>query len=336
MNARVKRVVPLVLLAVVIVVAARRWLAGGADADGWLEASGTVEATEAHLGFPTGGLIEAVTVREGERVSAGQELARLDAAEMVARRAQAAAQADAARARLLELERGFRREEVEQARSAVAAAGRRLDDAQLAFERTERLLAGGAVSQEDFDRASVARDVARSQREQAEEQLRLLERGPRQEQVAAQRAQVAQADAAVAAFDAVLANLVVRAPFDGIVTVRHREPREIVPAGSPVLTVIDPADRWVRIYVPEPRLGAVALGAAATITSDTWRDRRYAGVVRFIASEAEFTPKTVQTSEERVKLVYAVKVAVTGDSAFELKPGMPADVRVELPGDAGR
>jgi HlyD family secretion protein len=141
---------------------------------------------------------------------------------------------------------------------------------------------------------------------------------------------VAQADATVAAIDATLARMVVQAPFAGVVTVRHREPGEIVPSGSPVLTVLDPSDRWVRIYVPEPRLGAVALGARATITSDTYPDRSYEGRVQFIASEAEFTPKTVQTTEERVKLVYAVKVAVTADSAFELKPGMPADVRLEL------
>ena len=147
---------------------------------------------------------------------------------------------------------------------------------------------------------------------------------------------VEQAEASVAGFDAALAQMVVRAPFAGVVTVRHREPGEIVAPGSPVLTVLDPADRWVRIYVPEPRLGSVALGAPAAITSDTYQDRDYRGEVRFIASEAEFTPKTVQTAEERVKLVYAVKVAITGDSAFELKPGMPADVRLESSDDAAR
>ena len=122
----------------------------------------------------------------------------------------------------------------------------------------------------------------------------------------------------------------VRSTFDGVVTVRHREPGEIIPAGSPVLTVMNRDDRWVRIYVPETRIGAVRLGLPATITTDTDRRKAYHGVVSYISSEAEFTPKTVQTSEERVKLVYAVKVRVTDDPTYDLKPGMPADVRLSL------
>src|SRR6185295_10933926 len=118
-------------------------------------------------------------------------------------------------------------------------------------------------------------------------------------------------------------------PFDGLVTVRHREPGEIVPAGSPVLTLINPGDRWVRIYIKEDRVGKVRLGSRATITSDTFPGKSYPGEVAFIASEAEFTPKNVQTTEERVKLVYAVKVRIVGDADYGLKPGLPADVRLE-------
>jgi HlyD family secretion protein len=111
-----------------------------------------------------------------------------------------------------------------------------------------------------------------------------------------------------------------------LVTVRHREPGETVSSGVPVLTVMDPEDRWVRIYVREDRIGEVSLGQSATITSDTYPDRSYSGEVVFIASEAEFTPRNVQTTEERVKLVYAVKVRITGDPSHHLKPGIPADV----------
>jgi HlyD family secretion protein len=93
-----------------------------------------------------------------------------------------------------------------------------------------------------------------------------------------------------------------------------------------VLTVTNLGDRWVRIYVREDRIGAVHLGEGAAITADTYPGRRYQGAVSYIASEAEFTPRTVQTAEERVKLVYAVKVRITGDSLVDLKPGIPADV----------
>ncbi len=103
----------------------------------------------------------------------------------------------------------------------------------------------------------------------------------------------------------------------------------------PVVTVMNPSERWVRIFVPENRVGAVSLGQAAEIRSDTYPDRRYRGMVSFIASEAEFTPKNVQTTEERAKLVYAVKVRVEGDEALELKPGMPADVTLVETGVGG-
>jgi HlyD family secretion protein len=296
-----------------------------------LAASGTVEATDVQLGFPVSGRVERVGAREGDTVATGQELASLDRAEADARRAQAAAQADAARALLTELEHGFRSEEVAQARAAKQAAEDRLDDARRDWERTRTLYEGGAASREALDKAQTMLDVAQSQYTQAAEQLHLVESGSRAERIAAQQAQVVQAEAALRAMDATLQNMMIRAPFAGVVTVRHREPGEIVPAGSPVLTVLDRGERWVRIYVPENRIGALQIGQAATITTDTYPDKRYRGEVITIASEAEFTPKTVQTAEERVKLVYAVKVRILGDDGYELKPGMPADVRLELP-----
>lgn len=328
MSARVR--VILISLAVLLGLAIAYWVLfrPGGDAGAALEASGTVEATEAALGFPATGRIDAVLVREGERVTVGQGLARLDRAEVEARRQQATAQAAAARAQLAELTRGFRSEEIAQARSASDAASSRLEDAEQTLERTRTLRAGGAVSQEALDRAQVAFDVARSQRDQAAEQMRLMTAGPRPEKIDAGRAMVAQADAAIRALDASLDNLTVRSPFDGLVTARHREPGEIVPAGAAVVTVTRTDDRWVRIYVPEDRIGAVQIGSPAVITADTYRDRRYGGEVVFIANEAEFTPKSVQTREERVKLVYAVKVQVSDDSLYQLKPGMPADVRL--------
>jgi HlyD family secretion protein len=325
-------------VAVVVIVAAivggaalRRGANGGAVA-----ASGTVEATEARLGFQATGRIQSVAVREGDVVRAGSLLASLDLAETEAKRDQAQAQADGAEAQLLELTRGFRREEVEQARAAMDAAERRSEDATRDLERTVRLKEGGAVSQEARDKAQVAFDVAQSLLAQAREQRTIMTEGPRPERIAAARAQLAQARASVRALEALLANMVVRAPFDGVVTVRHREPGEIIPAGSPVLTLLNRDDRWVRIYVSETRIGAVRLGMPATITTDTDPAKRYGGEVSTIASEAEFTPKTVQTAEERVKLVYAVKVRIAGDPGYDLKPGMPADVRLELAPDRAR
>jgi HlyD family secretion protein len=292
--------------------------------------SGTVEATEAQLGFAVAGRIEEISVHEGDLVKAGTELARLDRSEALAKLDQAHAQLGAAKALLGELETGTRPEELAQARAARDAALERRDDARRDAERAQKLFDGGAISKESLDKAQTALQVAENQFTQAEELSRQLETGPRKERIEAQHAAVAQTEASVKVAEAVLTHMIVTAPFDGLVSVRHREPGETVGAGSPIVTLQNRDDRWVRIFVPEQRIGAVHQGSAASITTDTYEDKSYPGEVTFIASEAEFTPKTVQTTEERVRLVYAVKVQITGDESYDLKPGMPADVRLDL------
>jgi HlyD family secretion protein len=298
--------------------------------DNVILASGPVEATEADLGFQTPGRIETIVAREGDRVSAGQELAWLDRAELQARRMAAEAQAAVARAMLAELESGFRSEEIAQGRARLRAAEQRVSDTQRDMERARRLFEGGAVSQQQLDNAETAHELALTEYDGAQEALGILESGPRRERIAAQRAALAQAEAAVAQIDATIDFAAIRAPFAGLITVRHREPGEAVPAGSPVLTLMNPDDRWVRIYVRADEVGRVAIGQAAAITGDADPDREYEGTVVFIASEAEFTPRNVQTTEERVKLVYRVKVQVTGDPGMDLKPGLAADVRLDI------
>lgn len=325
-----KRLVPVIAGAAVLAAILYFTVFRNGDSDRVLVASGTVEATEAALGFQTPGRIERVGPSEGDRVRAGDELAWLDRTELDARRAQAVAQLGAARAVLAELEAGSRSEELAQAREAARAAEQRYADARRDLDRVQRLFQGGAVSQEALDKATLALEVATAQRDQAAQQYQLVQTGPRPERITAQRALAAQAQAAVQQADAALANAVIKAPFDGVVTVRDREPGETVGAGAPVLTIMNLSDRWVRIYIREDRIGAVHIGQPATITADTYPGKEYGGSVSFISSEAEFTPRNVQTTEERVKLVYAVKVRVTGDPGNELKPGMPADVRLEI------
>jgi HlyD family secretion protein len=317
------------ILVALAVVGVGSWLVlGGRDgaAAGGVIASGTVEATDADLGFQMAGRVLQISVGEGDAVSAGDELARLDTRELEAALEGARAQLDAAEARSSELERGARPQEVVTAEAAVRAAATRAEEARLDQVRATTLFAGGAISRQALDRAESMLQVATAALEQAEEQLALVQEGPRSETIRAQRAAVAQARANVARAEAVLDNAVITAPFDGIVTVRHREIGEAVTPGAPVLTLLDPNDRWVRIYVREDQMGLLRIGLTAEIVADTYPDRVYAGDVVFIGSEAEFTPRNVQTAEERIKLVYPVKVRVTGDPNFELKPGVPADV----------
>jgi len=323
MNKRMRIVIP--VLAVVIVAVVFVLTRGSGETAG-LFASGTVEATEADLGFQVPGRVAVVDAREGDVVSGGQTLAWLDLTELEAVHAAAAAQVAAAEARLTELRRGARPQELAQAEAAVRSADERTTDARRDAERARRLFEGGAVSQQMLDKALTALEVAAATRDQAGEALAMVQEGPRQETLQAQSAMVDQARANLARTDATLANAHITAPFPGLVTVRHREPGEAVAPGAPVLTLLDPENRWVRIYVREDEIGRVRIGMAAEIVSDTYPDEVYRGEVVFIGSEDEFTPRNVQTAEQRIKLVYPVKVRITGDTDFELKPGVPADV----------
>ena len=328
MRSRVRVLVPLLLVAAVVTWLVLRRERGD---DGAIVASGVVEATQAELGFQGAGRIETVVPREGDDVAAGERLAALDAGELDAARAGAAAQLDAAQARLRELERGARRDEVGQADAGVAQAREREQNARREADRAERLFQGGALSQQQRDQAKTALDVAVAALAQAQHGAALVREGARPEQVEAQRAVVKQAQANLERADAALEGARIVAPFAGRVTIRHREPGETVAPGAPVLTLLNPGDRWVRIYVPEDQIGRVRVGEQARITADTYPDKTYTGEVVHIGSEAEFTPRNVQTPEERTRLVYPVKVRIAGDTAFDLKPGVPADVRIETP-----
>lgn len=290
-------------------------------------ASGTIEATQADLGFQVAGRLQEVTVREGDQVTAGTPIAALERDELIAQRNVALAQLAGAQASLSELLAGSRPEEIAQAEAAVAVATDRRNGARRDVERLRPLADQSLVSKQQFDRQSTALDVAEGEVAQATEQLRILKTGPRAERIAAQRAATEQATAVIERIDAMLSQTVLLAPSDGVVTVRHREPGEALSPGNPVATLRDLDDRWVRIYVPGDQVGRLTLGQSATITADAEPQKRYAGEVSYIASVAEFTPRNVQTTKDRVKLVYEVRVRVTGDPMVDLKPGLPADVQ---------
>jgi len=329
MNNRLKFVIPVLIVAAIAFALTR----GETTDAGSLAASGTVEATTADLGFQLPGRLEQLAVAEGDVVQTGQSLARLDTRELEAVISAARAQVLAAEARLDEMRSGARPQELAGADAATRAATERATNARRELERAQTLFAGGAVSRQLLDQAATALEVAEATLDQAEQARGIVAEGPRDETLRAQAALVEQARANVLRSEATLSNAHVVAPFPGVVTIRHREPGEIVPAGAPVVTLLNPADRWVRIYVREDEIGRVQIGQTASIVSDTYPDRTYSGEVVFVGSEAEFTPRNVQTAEERIKLVYPVKVRITGDDGFELKPGIPADVTLD---EAGR
>jgi len=307
-----------------------------ADNTNAILASGTVEATQAELGFQLAGRLETLSVREGDKVSAGAELAVLERDDLLAQREVAKAQVAAAQAVLSELVAGSRREEIAHARATLAVATERRDAARRDVDRLKPLADQSLISKQAFDNQTTALAIANGEVTKAKEELQILETGSRPERIAAQRAALAQAAATVQRIEAQLAQTSLEAPFSGTVTVRHREPGEALSPGTPVLTVRNFDDRWVRIYVPGDDVGKLALGQAAKITGDADPEKTYTGTISYIASVAEFTPRNVQSTKDRVKLVYEVRIRITGDAMVDLKPGLPADVRFDAPSSMSR
>jgi len=269
--------------------------------------------------------------------------------------AQAQAAADRARAELDKLLAGSRPQEIAAAEAAVTSASAEVVFLELEYRRHRQLLSDHAVSQQDYDRAKADYESARARLREAEEHLKLvregprpedieqararlreatehlalLRKGPRAETIEQSRARVEQSRAALGLAETRRAYATVRSPLSGIVLSDNVEPGEYVAPGTPVITVGELASVWLRAYVNETDLGRVKLGQAARVTTDTYPAKEYPGTLSFIASEAEFTPKNVQTEAERVKLVYRIRIDLPNPD-FELKPGMPADADILL------
>jgi HlyD family secretion protein len=303
--------------------------------------SGQVEATEVQVAAPVGGRLLELRPAEGDRVEAGAVIARLDAADAELALAGARADRDQADAQLRLLRAGARPEEVRQAdaqlaaaQSEAAAAAAELAAAETDADRFETLLASNAGSRKQRDDAAARRDVARARARSADDRVRSarenlarLRAGARPEEVDAARARVAAADAQIATLQKAMTDAVVAAPVGGTVTERFVDAGELVPPRAPILTITDLDRVWANVYVDEPIVPRLRIGQAATLFTDAG-GAGIDGTITFISPAAEFTPRNVQTADDRSKLVYRVKVSVD-NKAGVLKAGMP--VEAELP-----
>jgi HlyD family secretion protein len=305
------------------------WSSDRSQAADAIRVSGTIEVTDAELSFRIPGRLEERLAREGTTLAKGAVVARLDPIELEQEAALRRADLDAALADLAELRAGSRPEDIAQAEAALALARAEADRARLEDVRHRELYAKDVVAAREQEGAQTAHAVALARVRQADERLRLLRQGPRPEQIAQLRARVDRARRAVEIADTRVGYATVTAPFAGLVLSENLEPGEHVNPGTPVITLGDLEQVWLRAYIDETDLGRVHLGQQVQVTTDTFRDRRYLGRVSFLSSEAEFTPKNVQTEKERVKLVYRIKVAIPNPH-LELKPGMPADGAILL------
>lgn len=296
----------------------------------------------------------AVAQAEANLAYAKAVLAELEAGSREQEIRQAKAAVDLARASLEELERGSRPQEIASAEDAVAQSKAESERLETDRKRYEALLAQGAVSTQQYDAirtaATVAAeqyasakemhdlvvegprrekiDQARAALKQAEERYALVEEGPRAESIEQARAKAGTAEEQLKQAKQMLAYTELHAPFDGIVLSKSAEPGEYLNPGTPVVTVGEMDRVWLRAYINETDLGRVRLGQKVKVTTDSFPGKTYEGTLGFLSSEAEFTPKTVQTFEERVKMVYRVKIDLENPNQ-ELKLGMPADAIIE-------
>ena len=297
--------------------------------DGALSLSGNVEVTETNVGFKLPGRVMELTVDEGQQVNVGQLIARIDNAELASVVMQNKASLQEAMTRLAELKAGSRVQEIERARASVNAQAADLDKAKKDYERADILYKNGAISASQFEAAQNAYNTRAAQLKSAQETLSLVREGPRKEDIQAAEHRVQQVKAMVNASEERLKDTVLLAPISGVILRKNVELGETLSSGTPAFTIGDLENPWVKVYVKENKLGQVKLGQKADVKVDSFKDKTYDGTVTFISSEAEFTPKNVQTEEERVKLVFGVKVKVKNKNG-ELKPGMPADVKISV------
>jgi HlyD family secretion protein len=304
--------------------------------------SGHVEATDVRLAPEVGGRIVLFDVKEGDRVEPGTLVLRLDTSTTELSIARARAEQSAAEAQLRLLQAGSRREDVRQGeaqtqatRDDVQAAQAELTAAEADLQRFEALLAANAGSRKQRDDALARRDVARERVHASESRLRAAEQGvarlragARPQEIDAARARVAMAAAQVASAEQLLKDAALMSPTRGVVSEKLAEVGEVVAPRVPVLVITDLDHAWADVFVPEPAIPRIRIGQSATLFTDAGGSG-LPGTVTFISPKAEFTPRNVQTAEERSKLVYRVRVTVDNAQGI-LKSGMPVEAEIPL------
>jgi HlyD family secretion protein len=288
--------------------------------------NGRVEAYLTDLGPRAGGRLVELNVREGQRVKAGDLLARVAAEELEAAVLRDEAGFDSADARRLELDRGARAEQVAQGEARVRDAEAAVKLAEENLRRATKLSGERVLSQADLDRATAERDRAAAALNLQGKVLAELKAGARIEQRQAGSAEARKARAVLQQSRAQAGFTEIRAPFDGIVTHRLREPGSVIGAGQPVLTLARLDQLWVRIYLPQPIQGQARIGSPVTVLTPD--KRMLDATLDEVGSEAEFTPKMVESREERVNLVYPARVTLKNGWDLGLVPGVAVDVRL--------
>jgi HlyD family secretion protein len=295
----------------------------------FLKVSGNIEATEVDVGFKVSGRIVSRSVDEGDWVEKGKVLATLDDEDLRQRLEVARATLKSAQARLKKLLAGSRPEEIREAAAALEQARFDFENKKVNYERMKSLFERGVIPKDTLDNTEAAFKIAKAAVERAKENYQVVKIGPRQEDIEDARAQAEQAKANLSLIETQLSYTTLYSPLSGVVLVKSGEIGEVVNPGTPILTLADIENVWLKAYIPEADLSRVKWGQEVSVTTDLKPQKVYKGKISFISSQAEFTPKQIQTEKERVTLVYRVKIDIPNPEK-ELKPGMPADGQILL------
>ena len=309
-----KRRGPILALAAVLAAGgAAAWWFAASRGEKPLVLSGAIEARDVEVGSLYGGRVAKVLVEEGSTVAAGQPIIQFETDLIDLQIQQQRARAEQARASLAKTLAGPRTEQIASARAQAENTEReRL--------RQKALLEEGIIGKDAYDAAETAARTAR-------EAFLELDRGNRPEDIAAARATLQAEEKQLAYLERQRAEALVRAPAAGVIESMDLRPGDLVGANQPVARMLEPSQIWVRVYVPEPQLGRVRIGQKAALTVDTYPKREFPGRVVEIRTQSEYTPRNVQTLDQRMDQVFGVKVAI--DPTQELKPGMAATVRLQ-------
>jgi len=325
-----KKIIPIVLLVAAVAGGSAYYLVNrnSHKSDTTLKISGNIEAHESVVGFKVQGRLVELPIEEGQLVKSGDLLARLDQTDY---RQQVDIDDAMVKNREAELKlslSGSRTQEKKSAEQAVVDAQAALELSKADAQRYQALFEKDEVSAQVRDTYATNLKRAQANYERAKQNLDMVNEGVRKEQIAINQAGVNSARQALGMSQIKLGYTSLFAPTTGVALVRHAEIGEIMAAGTPVVTIADLDHLWLRGYISETDIGKVKLGQQVAIKSDTFPGKSYNGKISFISSQAEFTPKSVETHKERVTLVYRVKIDLD-NSTHELKPGMPADANIE-------
>ena len=293
-----------------------------------LKVSGNIEVHESDLSFKVQGRIKELPVQEGQWVEAGTVLARLDDDDYRQQVATDDANLNLRSAQLMLSQAGSRTQDIKAAQQSMLDAEADLELKKIDVKRKEDLYRKDAISAETRDIALTGLKRAQAAYERAKQMYEGVAEGNRKEQIAIDRQSVKQALENKQLSRIKLGYTVLRAPTSGVILTRPAELGEVVAPGTPIATMADLDDVWLRGYINETDLGRIRLGQTVQVTTDTYPGKIYMGRLSFISSVAEFTPKSIQTERERVTLVYKIKIDLP-NAKHELKAGMPADAVLE-------